>query len=213
MARINRSLRSTVLVEIPRSAPISSTVCPLSLRRAIVFERRVGQFMDQMIECVGKSSSIIRGWLLAKDVSKAAAGRRSASSRRLKRRLAQHPATAPLLTGLVAHHEDGLAHRERGQQPPEIVSSAQLGKLALARAVTEALEGTDRHVFLVKRAAAMTRKFCTSQPDQTLEITVPQALDIRSFPALTPCNHCVTDSPFDIVNAPIEQNETRILHH
>src|SRR5262245_40245461 len=38
MARISLSLRATVRVEVPRSALISSTVCPFSLRRAMVFK-------------------------------------------------------------------------------------------------------------------------------------------------------------------------------
>ena len=73
------------------------------------------------------------------------------------------------------HRRDCLAHRESGQQPPKVVPTIQLGKLALTRASAEALEGGDRDVFLVECRDGNGLAIWCSQPDQTLEITVPQA--------------------------------------
>src|ERR1700720_4082479 len=109
-----------------------------------------------MVERVGESSRVIRSGLSAEDRGDAAACLRLSVARAdADGRFAQHPAAAALLTGLVAHRDGRLTHSQGGQQPPKVVPPVQLGKLTSAGAIAKALEGADRHVFLVKRTAAM----------------------------------------------------------
>ena len=96
-----------------------------------------------------------------------------------------------------------LAHRQRRQQPPEVVPAVQLGKLTLARAIAKALEGTDRHVFLVECTAAMARQSSPRPAGPAAGNNGPTAAGcLRSRRLLIPCSHCVTDSPLDTVTLP-----------
>ena len=92
-------------------------------------------------------------------------------------RLTQHMTASPLLAGLMPYRADRLANRDREQHAPEIVAIGQLGKLALASAVAEALKSAEGDIFLVDRAPGMAGQSRARQPDQPLEITIPEPLD------------------------------------
>src|SRR5271157_3152529 len=93
-------------------------------------------------------------------------------------RFALNLAPAPLLPVLMADRADGLPRCDGDQQPPEILAVGYLGELATADALAEAVEGAQRHVLFIKPAAGVTGQLLARQPDQLLEVAVPEPLDI-----------------------------------
>ena len=95
-----------------------------------------------------------------------------------QRRLAEHPAAAPLLPGPVPDRGGHLARRDRREQPPEVVAVDQLGELAAAGTLAEAVECAQRDVLLVELPPRARRELCPCEPDQPEEIAVPEPLDV-----------------------------------
>ena len=60
--------------------------------------------------------------------------------------------TPSRLPSLVVNKVDGFAHCQHEEQLPEVVAVFELRKLAFLGPAIEALEGADRHVFLVGHA-------------------------------------------------------------
>jgi len=78
----------------------------------------------------------------------------------------------------MADRADGLPRCDCDQQPAEILAVGSLGELATADALAEAVEGAQRHVLFIKLAAGVTGQLLARQPDQLLEVAVPEPLDI-----------------------------------
>jgi hypothetical protein len=125
-----------------------------------------------MIKIVADACDVFRCRLVAQDRGQAGSCGRGAIARR-KGRFAHNASRPALLPRLTANHHGGRANREGCQQLPKIVAIAQLGKLASSGAFTEALRGTDRHVFFVERPTAVAGELRSGEPDKSLEITVP----------------------------------------
>src|SRR5262249_40224180 len=99
-------------------------------------------------------------------------------------RLAEDMAAASLLARLVPHLIERLADRDRGQEPPEVVATVELRELPPAGAIAEALERAQRHVLFIKGPTAMGGQLRAGQSDQSLKVTIPQALDVIAIAGL-----------------------------
>src|SRR5262249_11029588 len=99
-----------------------------------------------------------------------------------QRRLIEDRVATPLRAALAEPELVGLAGRDGDQQPPEVVAVVQLREAILGGAAAEAVEGAQRHVLLVRTAARRAFQFLAGQPDQPLEIALPQLLRGRRVP-------------------------------
>ena len=75
----------------------------------------------------------------------------------------------PLAPPLVA----GLALGEEGQQVPEVVAVLEARELAATHGETEAVEGAEGDVLLVRRAAGKSTQLGLRQADEAREKTIP----------------------------------------
>ena len=206
------SFRSTVLVETfsLRGRSPGSTGPPAGASRRP--QRRVLQPGEESRVVVGEAGDLFGGRLPAEDLARPASPSPSPPTRR-----ADSPSTSPpaaLLPRLVPHRVERLAHRDRRQQPPEVVPVVQLRELAPAGAIAEALEGAQGHVLLVERPPAMRRQPRAGQPDQPLEVAIPEPLDVRTVASLDP-----VDPDRDRIllgprrQSPIEPSGKKSRHH
>src|SRR5271157_1116488 len=107
----------------------------------------------------------------------------------------EHPAGASCRPTLVAHLVDRLAHGDDGQQLPKVVAVVELRELAAFGPLIEALEGAEGHILLVGRAARGAPEPGAGEPDQPLEVSLPELLGGGPLPGLEQLN-AVGDRPF-----------------
>ena len=117
-------------------------------------QRRFFKAGEKSAVIIGELGGFFRRWLPAQDFRQpVTAGNFSCGHGRLTQ---QSPAAA-LLPVLAAKGVERLADRDGPQQPPEVISSAQLRELAPARTITETLKRAQGHVLRVERPAPMRR--------------------------------------------------------
>src|SRR5208283_1279163 len=97
-----------------------------------------------------------------------------------------HGAAAALLTALVACQVQRLARRNRDQQAPEVIPIRQLREAAALDAATEAGEGAQGDVLLVRGAARQALQLAPRQAHQPPEVALPEVLggDLVARPKL-----------------------------
>src|SRR5208337_81403 len=105
-------------------------------------------------------------------------------ARSLQLREDEHPAGAPCRPTLVAHQVDRLAHGDDDQQLPKVVAVVELSELAAFGPLIEALEGTEGHILLVGRASRGAPELGAGEPDQPLEVALPELLGGGPLPGL-----------------------------
>jgi hypothetical protein len=69
-----------------------------------------------------------------------------------------------------------FAGGDNDQELPEVAAVMKLGEAALFGGATEAVEGTQGHIFLVGRAPGRALELFACQSDQALEIALPEGL-------------------------------------
>src|SRR5262249_24250310 len=90
--------------------------------------------------------------------------------------LAADPAAPALLPPLAPDLIGGLADRDRHQQRPEVVAVVQPGEAAGGGAAAEAVEGAERRVLRIRRAAGHGAEPVASQVDEPVEVAPPELL-------------------------------------
>src|SRR5271157_2343994 len=107
----------------------------------------------------------------------------------------EHPARAPCQPTLTAHQVDRLAHGDDDQQFPKVVAVVEPRELAAFGPLIEALEGAEGHILLVGRAARGTPELGAGEPDQPLEVSLPELLGGGPLPGLEQLD-TMGDRPF-----------------
>ena len=86
----------------------------------------------------------------------------------------------------MAYRIKCLADRDSGQKSPEVVPVVQLRELSRPARSQKLWKALRRHILLVEGAATMGRQLRAGQPDQPLEVSIPEPLDIRTVAGLDP---------------------------
>ena len=87
---------------------------------------------------------------------------------------------APLAVGLV----DGLALGDDHEQPPQVIAVIEPGITSAGGPADEAVEGAQGGIFLVGHGPGRTAEPVARQPDQGLEIALPELLGGIGIPGL-----------------------------
>src|SRR5262249_47256115 len=103
-----------------------------------------------------------------------------------ERRLVEDGIAAPLLPAVAEHELVSLARGDGDQEPPEVVTVVQLREATMPGPPAEAIEGAQGHVLFVRAAARQAVQFLASQPDESLEIALPEILRGRRVPVPQP---------------------------
>jgi hypothetical protein len=84
----------------------------------------------------------------------------------------------------MSNQVDGLARGDDDQQSPQVVPVFQPRKPPLLGAATEAVEGRQRHVFLVGCPPGQVAQLLACQADQAAVVVLPQLLHGRAVAGL-----------------------------
>src|SRR5262249_10976825 len=134
---------------------------------------RVAQTAEEAIVVLGELRGVFGVRLPAEELRDPHGARAANVAPFDPRRLAEHMTPTALLPGPVPDRADHLPRRDRGENAPEVVAVGQLGELAPAGALAEAVEGTERDILLVELAAGPGGKPRMGPPRERSRIAGP----------------------------------------
>lgn len=136
------------------------------------FQRRVTQLLQKMLALIGNLSREFGRRLGPDHLVDPTLPVTSAE----KHRLAPHGTTAPLLATIVRQLIHGFSSRDHDQNLPQIVAVLELREATSLDTAVEAVERHQDHVFLVRHTPRSSLQLLSGQPDQLLEVLLPNSL-------------------------------------